>query len=305
VRGRAYRLVVGGGKGGVGKTTVALHLALSLAALPGGARVRYVDGDVEEPDGGLFLRPEIDATRPVLRPVPEIDRGRCDACGACARACAYGALLFFGADPPALQGALCAGCGACAWACPRGAIREVPVPLGEIREGRARGLAFSEGILRVGEARSARLGAALADSLPGGEIQVIDGPPGTACSVRVLYARADRVLLVAEPTPFGEADLRRGWALARLLGRPTAVFLNRDDRRGPLRERLRAEGIPLWGELPDSPEMGRALSRGELLGDRFPEAREAFRALALRVRAEAESGAEAGERKEADGPCGS
>jgi MinD superfamily P-loop ATPase len=78
--------------------------------------------------------------------------------------------------------------------------------------------------------------------------------------------------------------------------RPAAVFLNRDDREGSLRERLREKGVPIWGDLPDSPEMGLALARGEILFDRFPEARKAFGILAERVREDAARTAEEAER---------
>ena len=46
---------IASGKGGTGKTTVAVNLALSLL----NKEVQYMDCDVEEPNAHLFLKPSI------------------------------------------------------------------------------------------------------------------------------------------------------------------------------------------------------------------------------------------------------
>ncbi len=46
------RIAIGSGKGGTGKTTVAVGLTLA-AAEP----VQYLDCDVEEPNGHIFFKP--------------------------------------------------------------------------------------------------------------------------------------------------------------------------------------------------------------------------------------------------------
>ena len=84
---RPLRIVVASGKGGTGKTTLATNLAATLAGR--GMPVAYVDCDVEEPNGHIFLKPEIAAGRPVSIPVPEVDEGRCTLCGACGTACRW------------------------------------------------------------------------------------------------------------------------------------------------------------------------------------------------------------------------
>ena len=47
------------GKGGTGKTTISINLALALKA-------NYIDCDVEEPNGFLFLKPIVDKTEKVM-----------------------------------------------------------------------------------------------------------------------------------------------------------------------------------------------------------------------------------------------
>ena len=78
---------VASGKGGTGKTTIAVNLALSLD------KVLLLDCDVEEPNAHIFLKPEIEAEKQVYIKIPEIDRAKCDYCGECSKFCEYNALF--------------------------------------------------------------------------------------------------------------------------------------------------------------------------------------------------------------------
>ena len=78
-------VAVASGKGGTGKTTVAVSLALTLAAdgLPSpSARRRplLVDCDVEEPNAGLFLKFVSQRRRDVIQTIPEVDLSSCNLC---------------------------------------------------------------------------------------------------------------------------------------------------------------------------------------------------------------------------------
>ena len=50
------QVVIASGKGGTGKTLIATNLAVLAAEQ--GADVTYLDRDVQEPNGHLFLKPE-------------------------------------------------------------------------------------------------------------------------------------------------------------------------------------------------------------------------------------------------------
>lgn len=93
------------GKGGTGKTTVSLNLALALKS-------NYIDCDVEEPNGFLFLKPKIDKTEQVMVDYPLINDNKCTSCGACVDACQFNALAKVNKDIILFQ-KLCHGCGAC------------------------------------------------------------------------------------------------------------------------------------------------------------------------------------------------
>lgn len=76
-------LSIASGKGGTGKTTIAVNLALSLDS------VQLLDCDVEEPNAHILLKPEIKDRKAVSIPVPMVDEAKCSYCGKCARICAY------------------------------------------------------------------------------------------------------------------------------------------------------------------------------------------------------------------------
>lgn len=76
------------GKGGTGKTTVAVNLALVCQ------RGTFLDCDVEEPDGKIFLLPRIERMDSSFISVPVIDEKLCTFCGKCAGFCVFNALAM-------------------------------------------------------------------------------------------------------------------------------------------------------------------------------------------------------------------
>ncbi|MFC2163084.1 P-loop NTPase [Candidatus Altiarchaeota archaeon] len=77
---------IASGKGGTGKTTVAVNMALALGD------VQLLDCDVEEPNCHIFLKPDLTGEEPVNITVPEFNEDLCDYCGECARFCQFNAL---------------------------------------------------------------------------------------------------------------------------------------------------------------------------------------------------------------------
>ena len=142
------KIAIASGKGGTGKTTVAVN----LAALMDGP-VTYIDCDVEEPNGHIFLKPVIEQSREVGVPVPTVDNDVCTGCGRCVEVCRYNALACV-TGKVLVFSELCHGCGGCMLACPTRAISETDHIIGIVEKGHAGDIAFVQGRLNIGAAMS-------------------------------------------------------------------------------------------------------------------------------------------------------
>ena len=271
------RLAIASGKGGTGKTTVAVNLACVLAEC--GQKVQYLDCDVEEPNGHIFLKPQITATESVGIPVPFVDEKKCTGCRKCAEICQYHAIAVL--KKALVFPELCHGCGGCARICPEHAIREVERPIGVVECGTARGIAFLHGRLNVGETMSPPLIRAVLQRIDPAVTAIIDAPPGASCPVLTAIRGADVVLLVTEPTAFGLHDLTLAVEMARALGVPPNIVINRADMGDDRVERYCArEGLRVLGRLPHDRRVAEAYARGLLAVDAVPETASLYHALA-------------------------
>ena len=281
------RIAIASGKGGTGKTTVAVNLACVLA--DGGQAVQYLDCDVEEPNGHIFLKPEITVAEPVGIPVPVVDEERCTGCRKCAEVCQYHAIAVL--KKPLVFAELCHGCGGCALACPEGAIREQDRAIGVVETGRAEGAAFVQGHLNVGEPMTPPLIRAVKKKAISNGIAILDAPPGTSCPAVAAVRDADYVLLVTEPTPFGLNDLRLAVEMIRQLGVRHGVAINRaDSGDARVRNYCAAEKIPILLEIPDDRRVAEAYSRGQMAARVLPEWTVIMQELWTRVKGSMDGG---------------
>jgi MinD superfamily P-loop ATPase len=275
------RVVVASGKGGTGKTTVAVNFALSSGD------AQLLDCDVEEPDGHLFLGVEGELVEEVVLPVARVDESRCSLCGECARVCQFNAIAVLGTHVMVFD-QLCHGCGACAVACPEDAVFEEDRRVGELRRGKRDGVELMWGALDVGEPMATPIIRRLKEVAGNGRLQIVDAPPGTACPVVETIRGADYCVLVTEPTPFGRYDLSLAVDLIRELRVPCGVIVNRDrDDGGALDSYLNDQGIEVLLRVPDSLEIARLYARGIAFTEVMSGWRERFRQVLEDVTAEA------------------
>lgn len=272
-------ITVASGKGGTGKTTVAVGLARSL-----GPGVTLLDCDVDAPNTALFLeRPSAppDSESRFTIPVPRIDAERCTACGACSDFCAYGALarvratvLFF---PD-----LCHACGGCARVCPVGAIDEVPRAIGTVQARRSADLFHVCGELDVGRTlappliREVKRTGAAANATT----TIIDASPGTTCPVVEAARGADVGLLVTENTPFGLHDLALAAQVFADLDLPAGIVINRSgigyENESRIRELSERFGFPVLMRIRFDESVARGYADGASIVDSVPGIRAAF-----------------------------
>lgn len=270
-------IAIASGKGGTGKTTVAVNLALSLSA--DSTDLLFLDCDVEEPNSHLFLNPTIERREEVGILIPEVDYDQCTFCGRCAEVCAYHALAVVKQNVLVFP-ELCHGCGSCALNCPEEAIHEVLNVTGVIEEGQSGDIRFAHGILNIGEAMAVPVIRELKKRIgeDSDRIVILDASPGTACPVVETMRGADLVLMVTEPTPFGLHDLKLAVEVARdELGLPVDVVINRDGVGDQgVEDYCATEDIPILMRIPLDRRIAEAYSEGVPVVEALPEYRERF-----------------------------
>lgn len=266
------------GKGGTGKTTVSVNLALS-ASFP----VALLDCDVEEPNSRLTLHPRMERTESVTRPIPEILVDRCTACGECLRICRFNAIAPTSTIPYIVP-ELCEGCGACLRVCASHAIVETPQEIGIIEEGSRGDIYFAQGLLHLGRTQGPTLIKALKRKAPKNRVVLLDGPPGSACPAIATLRGSDYALFVIEPTLFGLHDLECIAKAAKVLGVPGGIVINRDSNLSGVITPLAAElGLEILANLPDERRFAEAGLQGKAWVDLYPETKVVFERLWRRI----------------------
>lgn len=259
------------GKGGAGKTLVAVNLAAVAKT------ATYIDCDVEEPNGRLFLKPKDVQKNIVSSLLPEFDAEKCNGCKKCVQFCRFHALMYI-KEKPMVFSEVCHSCGGCMMVCPENAITEKQKPIGILEIGKHDNIRVVTGILNPGEASGVPVIREALKQADGATI--IDCPPGSACSVMESVMDADYCVLVAEATAFGFHNFKMVYELVSLLGKKCGVVVNKQEIPfEPLETFCKEQNLDVIARIPYDPEIAALAADGQIVSEKNEQAHKIFAEL--------------------------
>lgn len=272
------KIAVLSGKGGTGKTLIAVNLAAASG------QAVYIDCDVEEPNGHLFLKPHNLKSKRISVKIPAVDTNFCKGCRRCADFCKFNALAYI-KNKLIIFDEVCHSCGGCILVCPEKALLEKEKVVGEIQSGISKNVTVITGILNIGEASGVPIIKELIKGIPKDEEYVfIDCPPGSACIVMESIKDVDYCILVAEPTLFGTHNLNMVYELVKVFDKPYGVVLNKCmDMENPAEKFCLENGIAILGRIPFDTELGIMSSDAKIPAREKTKYRDLFQSLLQKV----------------------
>lgn len=267
------------GKGGTGKTLVAVNLAAAAKD------ACYLDCDVEEPNGHLFFKPSPLEVEEVTVKIPVVDQTRCTGCRQCVDFCRFNALAYIKGELVVFE-EICHSCGGCVLLCPEKAFDEKDKPIGRVESGWSDQVRVHSGRMNTGEESGIPIiQRLLGKRSPTPQTPVlIDSPPGASCSVMEAVSGADYCVLVTEPSIFGAHNLAMVHELVNLMGKPCGVVLNKtQEDQDPSEQYCLGQGLTILGRIPYDAKLGLIHSQGEIAARVDPAYRSLFSGLLARL----------------------
>ncbi len=278
------KIAVLSGKGGTGKTFVSVNLATCAG------KSFYLDCDVEEPNGYLFLKSEKNLKEKVYSMLPEFDKEKCSGCRKCVDFCRFNALAFI-LEKPVVFSEVCHSCGGCELICPEGAITEKGKAIGEVTIGQYKEVTTVSGRLKIGESSGMPVIKKVLDKIPKQESEIpviIDCPPGSACSVMESIGIADYCIIVAEPTAFGLHNFQMVYELVQVLNKPFGVVINKAEGKNTLLDKFcKEKNIPVLCRIPYTQETASNGAKAKIASEIDENFKAVFITLLNKIKKEA------------------
>lgn len=271
------KIAIASGKGGTGKTTLAVNLTSLLRNEMPGEQVALVDLDVEEPNSGLFFNQPADSGNVLSRIIPEWDKDKCTLCGECKAICNFNAITQL-PNQLLIFPELCHSCFACIDLCPENALQPKQREIGTLNHYQDNGLDLIESKLHIGEPSGvpliAQTKAYVKSNINDDSIIIFDCPPGNSCPVIASVKEVDLVILVTEPTPYGLSDLIIAIKTMKKMDLNFGVVINKAlPGKESVTKYCLQNDISILGSIMHSREYAESNSNGEVLYNEFPTIR--------------------------------
>lgn len=284
---------VTGGKGGTGKTTVAINLAYLFSLKK---KVLLIDFDVDAPNVAILIGAKLEKVKSVTDFIP-LFNDNCTFCGKCQQVCPENCLIQAKNEKPLLFPELCNGCECCKIICPSDAIEKNEKEFGYIYKGSVfDNIDLIVGELKLKEPRSAKVveetkNYAYEQIINNGyDIVIADTAPGAHCDIVVALDEIKTILSVTEPTLFGKHDLERILQLIQIINKDASskIVLNRSDMTTEkkiiydLAKKYKSEVIV---DIPMDRAIMKSYSEGIPVVKKFPDSKgaKAFKELQKKV----------------------
>lgn len=266
------KIAITGGKGGTGKSTIAVLLANKL--LKENKKVLLVDCDVECPNDYLLLSQKLKNPKiKTYTEFPKLDRKKCKKCGLCVRTCKNNAIFQAPGKYPIFIKDLCSACGACQMVCPFGAIKKEKEETGKVFLNKVKenfwlvtGSA-KPGLEETGPVvmQTKNFAISFARKIKA-DFVLFDTSAGTHCPVISALLGCELAYAVTEPTPMGAYDLKLILDLCRKLKVPAKIILNQADLGNKKKVQKIAKNykIEIEKEIPYSKKLAECYSKGQL-----------------------------------------
>src|SRR6056297_475847 len=249
------QLVILSGKGGTGKTT----LAVSLIKLS--KNKMFADCDVDAPNVKLiFEDTEILEEKPYygLKKAFKYD-DICIDCGKCEELCRFNAI-----KNGIVNINYCEGCGVCERFCPvtdnqgRKAIRLEDDSSGTTRIEKMNNEIFSNANLKIGNGASGKLVTEVRKNMykhkTDEELAIIDGSPGIGCPVIASLTGIEFCVLVAEPSISGIHDMVRILETSGSFSTKCFIVINKYnnnlEKTKQIEDIAKEKGVEVLGKIP-------------------------------------------------------
>ena len=270
---RIKTIAITGGKGGTGKSTVAVLMANNFVRKD--KKVVLVDCDIECPNDYLLLGQKLkNPQEKIYAEFPRLDKTKCKKCGLCVNTCRSNAVFQAPGKYPIFIKDLCSGCGACWIVCPHKAIQAKKEEVGQVFLNKIKkdywlvtGVA-KPGLEETGPVvtQTKKFVSNLIKRIKP-DFVLFDTAAGTHCPVISALLDCDLAYAVTEPTPMGAYDLNLILDLCQKLGVPAEIVLNQADLGDKTKIQTIAEEFKtkIKKEIPYSKKIVEAYSKGNLL----------------------------------------